>query len=104
MPSINERLTALRGRLEDAGPAKDALGCLLDLCQELADHLSDLEEAQEDLALYLETIDEDLTRLEGQLFGGGEDEEDDEAPLLDLTCPYCQREIKGPRPGDHRPE
>ena len=103
MPCINERLTALRGRLEDAGPAKDAFGGLLNLCQDLADHLSDLEEAQEDLALYMETIDEDLTRLEGQLFGGEEDDEDEEAPLLDLTCPHCQREIKVPRPEDHRP-
>ena len=85
MSSMNERLTALRGRLEDAGSVGEAWGGLLDLCQELADHLSDLEEAQEDLGLYLETIDEDLSRLEGQLFGGDDDEEDEEAPLLDLT-------------------
>lgn len=104
MQSIKERLTALRGRLGDAGPAGETLGGLLDLCQELADHLSDLEEAQEDLGQYLEIIDEDLSRLEGQLFGCEDDEEDEEVPLLDLTCPHCQREIRVPRPEAHRPE
>jgi len=96
MPSLPERISSLR-RLAPAGT--DGNGefweGFFDFCQEAVDKMADLEESQEDLSMYLETIDEDLSRLEGQLYGA-EEEEEDEEPLLDLVCPNCHHQFQLP--------
>lgn len=85
MKRVKEKLERLRASLAALPAAPDggekaAWDSLLDLAQALADALADLEEAQEDADLYIETIDEDLTRLEMQLYGADDEEEDNEPP------------------------
>lgn len=76
------------------GPESGAWDALLDLCQELAGGLADLADAQNDLSLYVETLDEDLSRLEGQIFGCPEEDDEDETILDAIRAPG----IHGPHP------
>ncbi len=89
--SVDEKVASLGKVLQEAGLEKDRTvwSAMLDLGRELARNLADLEEAHEDLNRYVETIDEDLTRLEGQIYGSDEETDEEETPLLELTCPHC---------------
>ena len=61
---------------------------IIDILEQMADQLEDIEVAHGDLEEYVESIDEDLYDLEGDLFG--EDELDDD--MVEVECPNC-REI-----------
>ena len=96
--SIKDRLLALRELLAkpvlDEGEARRFREGLFEASLSMADRLGEIEASQEDLALYLEAIDEDLALLEAALAAGGEDEEEDEeGAILDLICPHCHRPI-----------
>lgn len=63
---------------------KEAWQGLIDLGRELADALEEVRENQEDLGLYIETIDEDLSNLEERVYGVQEEEgEEDDPSYLD---------------------
>lgn len=94
--AVQEMVASLRSMLQSADLDKDRAvwHALLDLCQEMATGLSDLQEAQDDLNVYVETIDEDLTRLEENLYGTGKEEDGDETPYLEVSCPHCHKDFR----------
>lgn len=95
--AIRQRLLGLRNLLVNSAWGEEARKLwegLLEACLSMADRLAELEASQEDFALYLEAIDEDLALLEAALAAGGEDEEEEEeGAILDLVCPHCHRPI-----------
>jgi len=87
-PSLGERVSALRGSLQSAsrgGEWQELCRGLVDLCAEIAAKIDDLEETQEEIDLYLETIDEDLARLERSLYGTEDDESEEQQPALESS-------------------
>ncbi|MGE5551829.1 MAG: CD1247 N-terminal domain-containing protein [Bacteroidota bacterium] len=102
MASLEALVASLRRLLEGEDAPKNERekkiwATVLDLCQEMSVRLTDLGEVQEDLSLYVQMIDEDLSGLEGCIYGREEEDEEDEALLLELTCPQCGHEIRAPR-------
>jgi chromosome segregation ATPase len=87
LSTFQEQLDALRhlvkAREKAAGAGQEISEGLLLIYQAMADRLRDLEESLEDLSAYVETIDEDLTRLEGHLYNMEDEAEEEEPAYLD---------------------
>lgn len=63
---------------------------IIDVLESFADAIVELDEEQADLAEYVESIDEDLSDVEDDIYEDGEDEdEDDELSFIEMECPNC---------------
>lgn len=105
---ITEKVAYLKGLAEgmelDAGKKEGKLLlAVIDVLEDIALELSDIEDAQEELGEGLDAVSDDLEDVEDLLYGeDGEDDEDDEYELDDLgededcyatTCPTCDETI-----------
>lgn len=80
-------------KLSDSDPYKELFENILDVLDDMAASISDVEEAVEELDEYIAEIDEDLEAVEDYL-----DEELDDEDLLDddfytIVCPTCGEEF-----------
>lgn len=90
MKNIKERIAYLQGlaqglEIEDSKEGK-VLSGIIDVLEEMAEQIDDIEVAQSDLEEYVESIDEDLYDLEGEFLGNDIDDED----MVEVECPNCQ--------------
>ncbi|PKM45029.1 MAG: AraC family transcriptional regulator [Firmicutes bacterium HGW-Firmicutes-8] len=93
MKDIKGKIAYLQGlsqglEIDTSSKEGRVLTGIIDILEQMADQLEDIEVAHGDLEEYVESIDEDLYDLEGDLFG--EDELDDD--MVEVECPNC-REI-----------
>lgn len=93
MKNIKERIAYLQGlaqglEIEEASKEGKVLAGIIDVLEEMADQIDDIDVAQSDLEEYVESIDEDLYDLEDEFFG---DELDDE--LVEVECPKCREMV-----------
>ncbi len=97
MYDLGEKVSYLRGLIEGMGYKEDSnegriyLG-IVDILQEMADAIAELETSQSELNEYVEALDEDLTDVEDEVFGTGGDDEDDEEGdyrYIEVECPHC---------------
>ena len=103
--SITEKVAYLKGLAEgmDLDTEKKEgklLAAIIDVLEDIALELSDIEDAQEELGEGLDAVSDDLEDVEDLLYG--EDDEDEEYELDDLgededcyatTCPTCEESI-----------
>ena len=106
--SITEKVAYLKGLAEgmdlDTGKKEGKLlAAMIDVLEDIALELSDIEDAQEELGEGLDAVSDDLEDVEDLLYG--EDEEDDDEPEYELddlgededcyatTCPTCEETI-----------
>lgn len=105
---ITEKVAYLKGLAEgmelDAGKKEGKLlTAIIDVLEDIALELSDIEDAQEELGEGLDAVSDDLEDVEDLLYGDEDDEDDDgEYELDDLgededcyatTCPTCEETI-----------
>jgi phage FluMu protein Com len=95
MKNIKEKVAYLQGLaqgLDVSGSSKEGrvINGIIDILEEVADQLDNIEIAQTDLEEYVESIDEDLYDLEEDIFG--EDELDDE-DFVEVECPKCKEMV-----------
>lgn len=102
---ITEKVAYLKGLAEGMelnAEKKEGklLLAIIDVLEDIALELSDIEDAQEELGEGLDAVSDDLEDVEDLLYG--EDEEDEEYELDDLgededcyatTCPTCEESI-----------
>lgn len=102
---ITERVAYLKGLAEgmelDTGKKEGKLlAAIIDVLEDIALELSDIEDAQEELGDGLDAVSDDLEEVEDLLYGGGEDDggyelddlgEDEECYAT--TCPTCEESI-----------
>ena len=106
---ITEKVAYLKGLMEgmelDTGKKEGKLlAAIIDVLDDIALELVDMQEAQEELGDGLDAVSDDLEDVEDLLFG--EDEDEDEEDLLDeddlledeedcyaTTCPACEETI-----------
>ena len=103
MYDLNERVSYLRGLAEGTGIKEDTnegklLTNIIDVLDEMAQAIAELETSQAELDEYVETIDEDLADIEDEVFGEEEDDEDDFDEDIfdeedDIVCPNCNETI-----------
>lgn len=104
--SITEKVAYLKGLAEgmdlDTGKKEGKLlAAMIDVLEDIALELCDIEDAQEELGEGLDAVSDDLEDVEDLLYGD-EDEDEDEYELDDLgededcyatTCPTCEETI-----------
>ncbi|HOB20106.1 MAG TPA: hypothetical protein PKO35_05310, partial [Candidatus Atribacteria bacterium] len=80
MYDLGEKVSYLRGLIEGMGYKEDSnegriyLG-IVDILQEMADAIAELETSQSELNEYVESLDEDLADVEDEVFGTGDDDD-----------------------------
>lgn len=87
--------------LEATSPEGRVLTSILDVMSDIAEQITDVQEAQDELAEYIEDVDYDLGLLEETVYGEDDDEDDEEylVPssavteeedgVVMITCPSC---------------
>lgn len=112
--TITEKVAYVRGLMEGLDLDADkkevkVLNAVIELLDDMAATVSELEEGYQDMADQLDEVDADLGDLEEEFYGGCEDDEcdcccgddDDDEDLEDemddcyyeVTCPSCQETI-----------
>ena len=96
-----EKVAYIRGlaeglELDDSKKEVKVLNAIIDLLDDLAMSLADLEDGYSDMADQLDAVDEDLGSLEDDFYGDDEDDEDDEDTCYyEVTCPNCHLPLRG---------
>ena len=104
---ITEKVAYLKGLAEgmelDTGKKEGKLlAAIIDVLEDIALELVDMQEAQEELGDGLDAVSDDLEDVEDVLFGDDEEEDGGEYELDDLgededcyatTCPTCEETI-----------
>lgn len=105
---ITEKVAYLKGlaegmELNTEKKEGKLLAAIIDVLEDIALELSDIEDAQEELGEGLDAVSDDLEDVEDLLYGeDDEDDEDSEYELDDLgededcyatTCPTCEESI-----------
>ncbi len=91
MEYLNERVSYLKGLAEGLGIKEDTkeskiILAIVDVLDEFADAINDIDGSQSELSDYVEDIDEDLADLEDSYY----DNEDD---YCEIQCPNCNETI-----------
>lgn len=101
MSYLNERVSYLRGLVEglDVGESTKegkVILAIVNVLEEMADEIIDLEESLDETDEYIQTIDEDLAQLEDDIYED-EDEDDyedvDDDEYVEVECPNCNEII-----------
>ncbi len=102
-----ERVSYIRGlaeglELDENKKEVKVLNAIIDLLDDIALSMSELEDNVNDMADQLDAVDEDLGSLEDDFYDDGEDSEDDEEDSDDddececcyeVTCPNCHETV-----------
>lgn len=92
MHKVREKIAYLQGIAEnlegDMSPRRQArlMSGILDVLEDMAVSLSDLEEAHQQLEDYVDSLDEDVVELEKEVY----DEEDE---WILVECPTCHEDV-----------
>ena len=103
MDTLKEKVAYLKGLAEgmDINNESDEgkiITKILDILNEMAYEIEDLQYTQDELEDYIDEMDEDLGEVEKAVFDedddeDSEDEDDDDEPLV-IDCPGCEEEIE----------
>jgi phage FluMu protein Com len=93
MSKIKEKVAYLQGltkglNVNEHSAEGKLLVNVVDVLYDIAEEMQFLHVGQEDLENYVETIDEDLTELEDEVFEGVYNDE-----MVELECPACHEVI-----------
>jgi len=98
MKGLQQKVAYLQGLadgmgLDDSKEGKIISG-ILDLLEDVTEHMAYLREAQEDLEEYVESIDGDLSDLEDDFYEEDEDDDlDEEEDYVEIECPNCHEHV-----------
>lgn len=92
MKDLKSRVAYLQGlsaglNINDQSGEGKLLSGIIDVLNDFAENFGHLENVQDQLEDYLETIDEDLYHLEDEVYDATE--EDEAEDMLEVDCPSC---------------
>ena len=100
---ILEKVAYLKGLAEGLGLDTEKregklLSVIIDVLEDMAMEIRDMQEDQADLEECLDAVSDDLSEVESYLYEEEDEDEDDEADEEDgdepvTTCPNCEEEI-----------
>ncbi|MDP4093541.1 MAG: hypothetical protein Q8920_09290 [Bacillota bacterium] len=100
MGLISERVAYLKGlaegmKLNEESNEGKLLKAIIDVLDDVALSVEDVEDVQEALSQQVDEIDEDLSEIESILFDEEEDDDEDEECdcETEIECPYCNETI-----------
>lgn len=95
--SMMESVAYLKGLAEGLDIDKSSkegklLLAMVDVLDEMAESISDIEDVCEEFDELIDVIDEDLGNLEDEFYGSDDDEDEelDDDELYEVTCPKCE--------------
>jgi DNA-directed RNA polymerase subunit RPC12/RpoP len=96
MSYLKERVAYLKGlaegmQIDDSTNERKLLNAIINVLDDMALSVSDIEEEQNLLGEQVDSIDEDLAEIERVIFDDNEDECSDS--LGEFDCPYCNKAI-----------
>lgn len=101
MEYLYERVAYLRGLCEGLGIVEETkegkvLAEIVELLGEFADSIVELSDRTEDLEIYTEAMDDDISDLEDELFAEDDEDDDDYEPIgfIQMKCPSCGEEVE----------
>ena len=101
---LREKVAYLKGMVDmaefdPAAKETKVLRALIDAVDEMAQTVAELVEANSQMCEVIESLDEDLTEVENDLYGEDDEDEDDydydedddseEEDIYEVTCPSC---------------
>lgn len=99
MSYLKERVSYLKGlaegmQISDATNEGKLLKTIIDVLDDFALSVEDIEEIQEQLSEQVDNIDEDLAEIEKEVYDlDEEEEEDEEINFSEIECPHCNEKI-----------
>ncbi len=95
MGHVKEKVSYLQGltkglAVNDQSAEGKLLINIIDVLDDFAEEFESIADAHDDLEDYVETIDEDLTELEGEVY---EDPDYDNGDYLEVECPTCHDQV-----------
>ena len=101
---ILEKVAYLKGLAEGLGLDTEKregklLSVIIDVLEDMALEIRDMQEEQADLEEGLDAVSDDLSEGESYLYeedgddSEDEDDEDEDGPVYETTCPNCEEEI-----------
>lgn len=98
MSYLKERVAYLKGmaegmQLSDATNEGKLLKAILEVMDDFALSLSDIEELQKEQGEQIDNIDEDLAEIERVLFDDEDSDCDDDCCFAEIECPHCKETI-----------
>lgn len=104
MNYLKERVAYLKGlaegmQISDATNEGKLLKAIIDVLDDVALAVDDIEDVQEEMSEQLDNMDEDLAEVEKVVFDEDyEEEEDDECDccedIAEFACPHCNEKIE----------
>lgn len=98
MSFIKERVAYLKGlaegmQISDTTNEGKLLKSIIDVMDDIALAVDDIEEVQEQLGEQVDNMDEDLAEIERVLFDEEEDDDEDDF-ITEVECPHCHEIIE----------
>lgn len=90
MSYISERVAFIKGlaegmKINDSTNEGKLLNAIIDVLDDIALAVDDIEEIQDEMSEQVDGIDEDLAEVEKLIY----DEDDEEIQFEEVECPYC---------------
>lgn len=91
MTYLSEKVSYLKGLAEGLGINDDSkehkiIRAIIDTLEEFADAFSELDASHADLKRYVDTINDDLSEVEDEVF-------DDDDDYVEVECPNCHETV-----------
>ena len=101
---LTEKIAYIKGlaeglSLDETKPEVKVINAIVDLLDDIAYDLTDVEELYDELSEQVDEIDEDLAEVESDLYDDEDDDYDDrddfddENPFYEVTCGSCGQKI-----------
>lgn len=97
--NITEKVSYIKGLLEGLKPDENKpeiklIASIVDLLDDMALELTDVEEEVCEISEQVDEIDADLGEVEDEVYGYGyEDDEDADDEFYEVTCPSCDKTV-----------
>lgn len=99
--NLTEKIAYIKGlaeglNLDDSKPEVKVINAIVDLLDDMAYSVSDMEELYDELSAQVDEIDQDLADVESDVYDDEDcdccdccDDEDEENPFYEVTCGAC---------------
>lgn len=99
MSYLRERVAYLKGlaegmKVSEATNEGKLMKAIIDVLDDFALAVEDIEELHDQLSEQVDSMDEDLTEMERVIFDELDEEEDDEDNFIEIECPHCNEKIE----------
>lgn len=94
-----ERVAYLRGLMDGLGINDSTnegkiLINVIDIIDDIVDEITELSTSKDELDEYVQTIDEDLSDIEDELYGDDDyDDYPNDSQYIEVECPYCHETV-----------